>query len=77
MRSLGIDITLDDVLAILDEHYNNVKALGCFESGALSATHGEKRDSIRLMCVPVETPAGSHSIIPRMFSSGPYSHVEA
>ena len=25
--SSGIDITLDDVLTILDEHYNNVKAL--------------------------------------------------
>ena len=25
--SLGTDITLDDVLTILDEHYNNVKAL--------------------------------------------------
>ena len=27
MRSLGMDITLDDVLNILDEHCNNVKAL--------------------------------------------------
>ena len=27
VRSLGMDITLDDVLTILDEHYNNVKAL--------------------------------------------------
>ena len=27
MRSLGMDITLDDVLTILDEHYNNVKVL--------------------------------------------------
>ena len=27
VRSLGTDITLDDVLAILDEHYNNAKAL--------------------------------------------------
>ena len=25
--SSGMDITLDDVLMILDEHYNNVKAL--------------------------------------------------
>ena len=28
VQSLGTDITLDDVLTILDEHYNNVKALG-------------------------------------------------
>ena len=27
MRSLGINITLDDILNILDEHYNKVKAL--------------------------------------------------
>ena len=27
VKSLGTDITLDDVLTILDEHYNNVKAL--------------------------------------------------
>ena len=26
VRSLGMDITLDDVLTILDEHYSNVKA---------------------------------------------------
>ena len=27
MQSSGTDITLDDVLTILDEHYNNVKVL--------------------------------------------------
>ena len=27
VQSLGTDITLDNVLTILDEHYNNVKAL--------------------------------------------------
>ena len=27
VQSLGMDITLDDVLMILDEHYNNVKVL--------------------------------------------------
>ena len=27
VRSLGMDIMLDDVLTILDEHYNNAKAL--------------------------------------------------
>ena len=27
MRSLGTDITPDDVLTILDEHYNKLKAL--------------------------------------------------
>ena len=28
VQSSGTDIILDDVLSILDEHYNNVKALG-------------------------------------------------
>ena len=27
VQSSGMDITLDDVLTILDEHYNNMKAL--------------------------------------------------
>ena len=27
VRSLGADITLDGILAVLDEHYNNVMAL--------------------------------------------------
>ena len=27
MQSSGTDLTLDDVLMILDKHYNNVKAL--------------------------------------------------
>ena len=27
VQSSGMDITLDNVLTILDEHYNNVKAL--------------------------------------------------
>ena len=27
MRSLATEITLDGVIAVLDEHYNNVKAL--------------------------------------------------
>ena len=27
VQSLGMDITLDDVLTILDKHYNNIKAL--------------------------------------------------
>ena len=32
MQSLGMDTTLDNVLTILDEHYNNVKALDALKS---------------------------------------------
>ena len=39
VRSLGTDITLDDVLNILDEHYNNV-SLACTKPRTLSDVHG-------------------------------------
>ena len=42
VRSLGIDITLDDVLAILDEHYNNVKALDALNQELFQLQMGEK-----------------------------------
>ena len=32
VQSSSTDITLDDILMILDKHFNNVKALQCFES---------------------------------------------
>ena len=38
--SSGMDITLDNVLTILDEHYNNVKALGHTKPGAIPAKDG-------------------------------------
>ena len=43
MRSLGIDITLDDVLTILDEHYNNVKALDALNQELFQLCMGKKR----------------------------------
>ena len=41
MRCLGTDITLDDVLTILDEHYNNVKALDALNQGLFQLHMGE------------------------------------
>ena len=35
-----MDITLDDVLTVLDEHYNNVKMLRCTEPGAIPTMDG-------------------------------------
>ena len=40
LRNLGTDITLDDVLTILDEHYNNVKALDALNQELFQAMHG-------------------------------------
>ena len=75
VRSSGTDILLDDVLTILDEHYNNVKAFGCFESGTLSSMNGWERQ-YWTGGVPVETPPGSCGIIPRTFPSGPHNWAE-
>ena len=42
VRSLGTDITLDDVLTILDEHYNNVKAMDSLNQELFQLQMGEK-----------------------------------
>ena len=42
VRSSGTDITLDDVLTILDEHYNNVKALGALNQELFQLWMGGK-----------------------------------
>ena len=42
MRSSGMDITLDDVLTILDVHYNNVKALDALNQELFQLHMGEK-----------------------------------
>ena len=45
VRNSGMDITLDDVLTILDQHYNNVKALDALNQ-ELFQLHMGDRDSI-------------------------------
>ena len=42
VQSLGTDITLDDVLMILDEHYNNVKALDVLNEELFQMQMAEK-----------------------------------
>ena len=41
VQSSGTDITLDNVLTILDEHYNNVKALDELTKGAIQTMGGQ------------------------------------
>ena len=43
MRSVGTDITLDDVLSIVDEHYKNVKALDALNQELFQLCMGEKQ----------------------------------
>ena len=75
VRSLGTDITLDDVLTILNEHYNNVKALDALNQELFQLCMGEKETV--LGGAPVKALADFHGIIPRMFSSRPCSQAEA
>ena len=42
IRSLGTDITLDDILNILDEHYSNVKALDALNQELFQMCMGKK-----------------------------------
>ena len=42
VRSLGMDIMLGDVVTILDEHYNNVKALEALNQELFQLSMGEK-----------------------------------
>ena len=43
VRSLGTDITLDGILAILDKHYNNVKALDTLNQEFFQLWMGKRR----------------------------------
>ena len=71
VRSLGTDITLDDVLTILDEHYNNVKALDALNQELLQLCMGEK-ETIGLGMHLSRHLQILSGIIPRMF---PSNHV--
>ena len=48
MRSLGTDITLDDILTILDEYYNNVKTLDALNQELFQLQMGEKETVLDL-----------------------------
>ena len=51
VRSFGIDITLDDILNILGEHYNNVKALDTLNQ-ELFQMHMGKGNHVRMgVCI--------------------------
>ena len=50
-RSLGTDITLDGILVIMDEHYNNVKALDALNQELFQLWMGEKETVSDWGCV--------------------------
>ena len=67
VQSSGTDITLDDVLTVLDEHYNNVKALDALNQELFQMRMADK-ESVRLGCPPLQTLTNTSSILPRLFS---------
>ena len=60
VQSSGMDITLDNVLTILDEHYNNVKALDALNQELFQLWMVDK-ETVRLGHSPFkESPGFSH-----------------
>ena len=70
VRSSGTDITLDEVLTILDEHYNNVKALDTLNQELFQMRMADQGDSAGLGHLPLPTFADTGSILSRLISSG-------
>ena len=76
VQSSGTDITLDDVLTILDEHYNNVKALDALNQELFQMRMADKETVSRLGCLPFQTPTNTGSILSGPFSSRSHSRAE-
>ena len=55
VRSWGTDITLDAVLIILDEHYNNLKALDALNQELFQLCMGEKETVSEGRCICQDT----------------------
>ena len=51
VRSLGTDVTLDGILTILDEHYNNVKALDALYQELFQLQMGKKETVLEWGCI--------------------------
>ena len=55
VRSSGTDVALDGILAILDEHYNNVKALDALNQEFFKMWMGEKETVLEWGCICLGT----------------------
>ena len=63
VQSSGMDITLDDVLTILDEHYNNVKVLDALNQELFQLRMADE-ETIRLGYPSFETSLGCSCFLP-------------
>ena len=75
MQSSGTDITLDDVLMILDEHYNNVKVLDALNQELFQMQMADK-ETVSDWGPPLQTLTNTSSILPRPFSPGSCGRIE-
>ena len=62
--SSSMDIMLDDVLTILDEHYNNVKVLDALNQELFQLQMADKGNRVRLGCSPFEASSGFSHFLP-------------
>ena len=76
VQSSGMDITLDDMLTILDEHYNNVKALEALNQELFQLRMVDKEHCIGLSCPPFQTSPGSSCFLPSLLSPWLSGRVE-
>ena len=73
--SSSTDITLDDVLTILDEHYNNVKVLDALNQELLQLLMADK-DTVGLGHLPLKAFANISSFFARLLSPRTCSGTE-
>ena len=68
VQSSGTDITLDEVLTIIDEHYNNVKALDALNQELFQMRMADKETVLDWGCLPLPTFTDTGGILSRPIS---------
>ena len=68
VRSLGTSVTLDGILAVLDEHYNNVNALDALNQELFQLQMSEKETALE-WGASIKASPNSGSFIPRTLST--------
>ena len=68
MQSSGTDITLNEVLTILDEHYNNVKALDALNQGLFQMRMADKETVSDWGVPPLPTFTDTNGILSQPIS---------
>ena len=69
VQSSGTDITLDDVLMILDKHYNNVKALDALNQELFQLQMADKETVSDWGSLSFKALANVSSFLPRLLPS--------